>query len=246
MDRPHLLLVPQVTEIEWLIRDQLESWADVASYDAPGVGEERRVDDFGSAAVAQRGLAEVKRRGWDTYFVVADEFGAAAATRIAVDAGDALQGIAIGHARLSNSLTGDRPAVNREVHAACLHLIRTDPRTFVRQLFRMTGGEASQGGFGDNLVEQYIARVPIELEEIFWETRTFEGERIGERLAQLNVPMLLARHNGCLLFTSEGFEDAVAAFPDARTVRCAEKPGTDVAFAHALREFCAEAAGVPG
>lgn len=245
MERPRLLLVPQVTELEWLIRGELESWAEVATYDAPGVGDEPPVDDFGSEAVARRGVEEVGRRGWDEYFVVADEFGAAAATRIAVEAKDAVLGIAIGHARLSNSLTGERPAVNREVHSACVHLMQTDPRTFVRQLFLMTGGEDSQGGFGQNLVDDYFQRVPMELERIFWETRTFEGERIGERLAQIDKPMLFARHKGCLLFTDEGFEDAVAAFPDARAITCAAKPGTDVEFAHALRAFCAEAAGVP-
>ena len=245
MERPRLLLVPQVTELEWLIRDELEGWAEVATYDAPGIGEEPPVEDFGSAAVARRGLEEVERRGWDSYFVVADEFGAAAATRLALEVGDAIQGIALGHARLSNSLSGERAAVNREVHSACLHLMRTDPRTFIRQLFLLTGGEDSHGGFGDDLVERYAARVPMKLEETFWETRTFEGEQIGERLAQLDVPMLFARHKGCLLFTDEGFEDAVAAFPDARALTCAAKPSTDAAFSHALRTFCAEAAGIP-
>jgi hypothetical protein len=38
--RPRLLLVPTVTEMEWPIKPQSESWADVASYDAPGVGDE--------------------------------------------------------------------------------------------------------------------------------------------------------------------------------------------------------------
>jgi hypothetical protein len=245
MDRPRLLLVPQLTELEWLIRGELATWADVATYDAPGVGDEPPVDDFGSEAVARRGLEEVERRGWDRYFVVADEFGVAAATHLAVAAGPAVQGIALGHARLSNSLTGDRPTVNREIHEACVSLMRTDPRTFVRQLFRLTGGEHSRGGFGDDLVEHYLERVPMELDLMFWETRMFEGERIGERMAALDVPMLLAQHKGCLLYTDEGFEEAVAAFPAARAVTCAEKPSTDVAFAGVLREFCAEVAGVP-
>ena len=245
MDRPRLLLVPQLTELEWLIRDDLETWADVATYDAPGVGDEPPVDDFGSAAVARRGLEEVQRCGWDSYFVVADEFGVAAATHLAIEAGDAVQGIALGHARLSNSLSGDRPTVNREIHEACVHLMRTDQRTFVRQLFRLTGGEAGKGGFTEAIVEQYIERVPMQLDETFWETRSFEGERIGERMSQLDVPMMLARHNGCLLFTEEGFEDAVAAFPDATTLKCEEKPGTDVSFSRALRAFCSDVAGVP-
>jgi hypothetical protein len=37
--RPRLLLVPEFTEVEWTqIRPQLDEWADVASYDPPGVG----------------------------------------------------------------------------------------------------------------------------------------------------------------------------------------------------------------
>jgi hypothetical protein len=243
-ERPRLLLVPQLSEIEWVIKPLLEEWAEVASYDAPGVGHEPPADDFGSDAVARRGLEEVERRGWERFFVVADEFGVAAATRIASAAQDRLDGIALGHARLTNSLHGERPAVNHEVHEACLSLIRTDNRTFVRQMFRMTGGEDTAGGYTEELADQYLERVPFHLELPFWETRAFEGERIGERLAQLSMPMLFARHRGCVLFTDEGFEDAVAAFPDAVAVTCAEKPGTSPEFAHALREFCLRHAGV--
>lgn len=244
-ERPRLLLVPQLTEIEWVIRPLLEEWAEVASYDAPGVGDEPAVADLGSAAVARRALEEVERRGWERFFVVADEFGAAAATQLALAVRDSLDGIALGHARLSNSLGGERPAVNHEVHEACLSLIRTDNRTFVRQLFKMTGGEDALGGFGEELAEQYLERVPIELELPFWETRAFEGERIGEGLAQLDTPMLFAQHRGCLLFTEEGFSEAVAAYPDARVVKCREKPGTSPEFAAALREFCTQAVTAP-
>lgn len=243
MDRPRVLLVPQLTQLEWLIPDMLAEWAEVALYDAPGVGNEPGMGEISSEVVARRGLEEVERRGWDHFFVVADEFGVAAASHLAVAAGGALDGLALGHARLSNSLRGDRPAVNREVHEACLSLIRTDNRTFVRQLFKMTGGEDIAGGYGEDLVERYLKRVPVELELPFWETRTFEGERIGERLAQVKAPMLLARHRGCLLFTNEGFEEAVAAFPQARAITCAEKPSTSAEFAQALREFCDDAVG---
>ena len=239
MERPRLLLVPQLTELEWLIRPQLEEWAEIATYDAPGVGEEPPVDAFGSEAVARRGLDEAERCGWDRFFVAADEFGVAAATSLAVQARDRVEGIALGHARLSNSLEGGRPAVNRQVHEACVSMMQTDYRMFVRQLFKLTGGEDSAGGFGESLVEAYMARVPLELDLPFWERRSFEGERIAERMEQLRgLPVLLARHKGCLLFTDEGFEDAVAAFPEAVAVTCAEKPGTSPEFAHALREFC--------
>jgi len=240
MERPRLLLVPQLTELEWLIRPQLGEWAEVACYDAPGVGDEPPVEDFGSEAVARRGLEEVERLGWERFFVVADEFGVAAATSLALEVRDRVEGIALGHARLSNSLEGKRPAVNRQVHQACVSMMKTDYRTFVRQLFKLTGGEDSAGGFGDDLAEAYMARVPLELDLPFWERRSFEGERIAERMERLRgLPTLLARHKGCLLFTDEGFEDAVAAFPEAVAVSCPEKPGTSPDFAVALREFCA-------
>ena len=40
MDRPRVLLVPTLTEVEWKIRPLIEEWAEVASFDAPGVGDE--------------------------------------------------------------------------------------------------------------------------------------------------------------------------------------------------------------
>jgi len=61
---------------------------------------------------------------------------------------------------------------------------------------------------------------------------------MGPRLAALDVPMLLAQHKGCLMFTNEGFEEAVAAFPEAQVHRCAAKPSTSPEFAQLLREFC--------
>jgi pimeloyl-ACP methyl ester carboxylesterase len=245
MARPRLLLIPQLTEIEWVIRPLLEEWADVACYDAPGVGDEPSVDDFGSAAVARRGLEEVEGRGWDRFFVVADEFGVAAATHLAVAAPESVAGLALGHARLSNSLGGDRPAVNREVHEACVSLIRNDPRMFVRQLFNLTGGEETVGGYDVQMVDTFLTRVPLDLLLPFWETRSFEGERIGDRLAQVAAPMLLAAHKGCLLFTPEGFDDAVTAFSQATTVSCVKKPSTSPEFSGVLREFCARHAAAP-
>lgn len=44
---------------------------------------------------------------------------------------------------------------------------------------------------------------------------------------------------GCLMFTAEGYSDAVAAFPMAHSVSTPEKPSASPAFARALRSFCA-------
>jgi hypothetical protein len=245
MDRPRLLLVPTLTELEWVIKPLLEEWADVASYDAPGIGDEPEVAGFGSEAIARRGLEEADRRGWDRFVLVADEFGLVAASHLAVAAGERLQAIALGHARVSNSTHGPRPAVNVEVLHGIQSLLRTDPRTFVRQMFKMTGGEGTAGGYGEPMVEEFLRRVRIELAVPFYEARESEGDAMGERLASLDVPMLLAQHKGCIMFTDEGFEDGVAAFPDATVYRCGEKPSTSAEFVPVLREFCLQHVGAP-
>jgi hypothetical protein len=236
--RPQLLLVPMLTEVEWVIRPLLEEWAEVATYDAPGVGDEPPVEDPGSAATARRGLDEAERRGWDSFIVVADEFGVAAASHLAVAAGERLRGIALGHARVSNAVDGPRPALNREVLSGIQSVLRLDPRTFVRQLFKLTGGEETQGGYGEAIADEWLRRVPTEVAAPFYEARVEEGVAMGERLATLSAPMLLAQHRGCLLFTAEGFDDAVAALPNASVFRCNEKPSTSAEFVPVLREFC--------
>jgi hypothetical protein len=240
MAMQRLLLVPNLTELEWVIRPRLETWAEVASYDAPGVGEEPPVTDFGSKAIGRRGLEELESRGWDSCVVVADEFGVAAAAHIAETAPQVVRAMALGHARLSNSVEGERAPINREVHHGCASLIRNDSRTFVRQLFRMTGGVEMQGGYGDEMVKAYRERVPVELMLPFWESRPAERSHIGDVLRKLDVPLLLARHKGCLLFTDEGFEDAAQALPEARTASFDDKPSTSEEFARVLEAFCRE------
>lgn len=244
MERPRLLLIPNLTEIEWQIRPLLEDWAEVASYDAPGVGDEPPAEHFGSEAIGRRGREEIERRGWDRCFVVADEFGVAAAVHLVTEAPGAVQAMALGHARMSNSTEGERAPINREIHAGCASLIGNDPRSFVRQLFRMTGGERMEGGYGDDMVNEYRRRVPVELMLPFWESRPHEGSHIGERLLGLDIPLLLAQHKGCLLFTEEGFRDAAAALPQARSVSLEDKPSTSPEFARVLEAFCRAHVGV--
>ena len=193
MDRPRLLLVPMLTEIEWVIKPLLEEWADVASYDAPGVGDEPQVDDAGSSATGRRGLEEVDRRGWDRFVVVADEFGLVAASYVAAEAGSRLQGIALGHARVSNAVEGAGAALDQEVLLGIQSLLRTDPRTFVRRLFKMTGGEDFEGGYNEAMRMSSCAACA-------WRSRSRSTKRESprarsgaDRLLSLDVPMLLAQ-----------------------------------------------------
>jgi hypothetical protein len=85
-----------------------------------------------------------------------------------------------------------------------------------------------------------IDRFPRDLMVDGWEAITRDDTDMGALLAQLDCPLLFANHVGCLGSTQEGFDDAAAAFPDAKTVAVEDAPLTSVEFAQALREFCQE------
>src|SRR4051794_36906718 len=118
--RPRLLLVPSFTELEWGIRPSLEGWAEVATFDAPGIGDteipfEVELDPSRGPelltrwreATVQIALDRVDRRGWERFVVVTESWGAPTAVRIARMRRDAVLGLAMGHAALSHSTQGE-------------------------------------------------------------------------------------------------------------------------------------------
>lgn len=85
MARPRILLVAEFTELQWAIKPMLEEWAEVASFDPPGVGDEPVPEGgvLSNELIARRGTKEIERRGWERFFLVADGWGNASAMRIA-------------------------------------------------------------------------------------------------------------------------------------------------------------------
>jgi len=232
--RPRILLVAPFTELEWTIKPQLEEWADVASFDPPRLGVESSRQ---LRPITDRGLEELDRRGWDEFFLAVDGFGTEAAIAIALERRDAVLGLALGHATLSQRRTGERPPVNPDVWAALTQLLRQDRAEFGRHaLVQVTGGSIDE-----ELAQAMIERLPTDLDEA-WEKLTAEVE-FGGRLRELARPLLLAKHEGCLLHTSEGYEDAVAAFPDAMTASVPERCCGSPAFGDALQRFCESVIG---
>jgi pimeloyl-ACP methyl ester carboxylesterase len=238
--KPRLLLVPGFTELDWVIKPQLEQWAEVASYDPPGVGGEPLPagdpESFTPELFVRRGEAELERLGWERFFVLADGWGIPHGARIAARRRDDVEGIALGHARLSNRTEGERPPVNGELIAALTQLIKQDYAAFVRYGI----AQATQGSITEERAQEMLERFPKELMELGWERVTGHDEPIDGLLREVDRPLLLAKHQGCLVSTEEGFEDAVAAFPDARTVATPQSPTADPAFVDALRTFCLE------
>ena len=235
---PQLLLVPGYSELEWVIRPKLEEWAEVAAFDAPGVGDEEAPTTYDISAVVERAAAEVDRRGWRSCVIAADEFAIAAAVKFASRHPEAVRGIALGHACLSFRADVDPPAVNAEVRAAFSQVAELDDRTFIRHLTQIT-----QGFYGEELADQMLERIPTGVAQAYLrDSMADAGDWIEDALRDLRKPLLLAQHDPCLLFTKEGYKAAVAAFPDAERVTCREKPTVSPRFANALRDFCRDVA----
>jgi hypothetical protein len=246
--KPRLLLVPSFTELEWGIRPSLEEWAEVATFDTPGVGNnelpfEVELDPSRGAellarwreASAQIGLDTVDRPGWERFFVITDSWGAPTAVRIVRMRRDAVLGLAMGHAALSHSTEGERAPERAGVLAAMTQLGRQGSEAFVRYgIAQMT-----RGGIDEDTAQKMVERFPdMELVTTTLEALGQEPEPIGDELGALQAPLLLAKHEGCLGSTDEGFEDIVAAFPNAETVICPEMCASSPAFAEALQGFC--------
>ncbi len=239
MSRPRILLCPQFTEVEWTIAPLLSEWAEVATFDAPGVGDEPMPAGdpkaFERELVVQRALAELDKLGWGSYFLVGDAWGTATAARVAVARPEPVLGLALGHASPGYEAEGARPAVNKEVTAAMTQLLRSDYDSFVR--YGMT--QFTQGAFDEETSKQIVARFPpMEIASRVWDANTKRPEPLAELLSQLDVPMLLVKHDGCLVFTEEGYEDAVRALPEARRTSVGQAPSASDEFAAALRDFC--------
>jgi pimeloyl-ACP methyl ester carboxylesterase len=236
MERPRLLLVPQACTLDWPIASRLAEWAEVAAYDAPGVGDEPAAGEIDREEIARRGLEELDRLGWERCILVADEFGVPTALLLARMRPDAVAGLALGHACLTHDVEGDRAPVNAAVLELFVQVAHNDHRTWARHLTQVT-----QGAYDDDLAERYIERVPpkraAQLARMIQQNDPAMRETL-EQLAARQVPMLFARHDGCLLFTAEGYADAIEAFPAAITVSMSEKPSASPAFAEALHSFC--------
>src|SRR2546422_4009477 len=159
MATTRLLLIPEITELDWTIKAELAEWAEVASFDVLGVGAEPPAPTFGREAIVRRGLTELDRRGWDSCVLVADGFSGAAATTLAQTWAGRIEGLALGHARLSNSVEGDRPPVNREVWKALGQLLQRDYGAFVRHAI----AQVTHGSFDQELADRMLERIPIEV-----------------------------------------------------------------------------------
>lgn len=242
-ERPRLLLMPSLTELEWTIRPLLEEWADVASYDAPGVGDEPPVAGSPFTARARLGLAELDRRGWDRCVVVGDELGSLGAILLTRARPEAIRALVLGHPIVSFDLAGERRTLNQAVVEVHMQLAEASHRAFVREQFRSWVGMLNEPAHeADPLAEDFLARVPHAVATGFYGEVLDQAERhateIGAALNELPpLPMLLVHHEDCMIFTREGFEDAAAAMPDAETTATHAKPSVDPAFADALREF---------
>ena len=195
-------------------------WAEVTSFDVPVEGP---------VEAAHAHLDEV---GWDECTLVVDGYAQGLGVEIALHDAARFRAVAVGHAALRFSTQPPRPALHPDVVAAATQLLENDYMAFWRAVTQLT-----QGGMPDAWVERWAASVPEERARAVFSGITDAAAPASEPLAQFNGQLLLAQHTDCVLWTDEGFEDAVAAFPDARVVRCREIPPFDPVFGEALRDL---------
>jgi hypothetical protein len=229
-------LVPHITELEWVITSELEEWAEVATFDVPGVGSEPPVEPLSRQAIIDRALLELDRHDWDSFILVCDGSALPTGVRVAHARREAVEAMALGHARLANSMGGERPTVNKEVTVAFAQLAETNYKDFIR--YGLT--QVTHGSIGDELAARMLERVPIDIGRAVFQMNLRDPEPFEHLIREVDVPLLFAKHEGCLGSTDEGFEDAVAAFPRARAVSVPEAPSVSSDFARSLREFCEE------
>ena len=228
--------MPHITELEWVIRPELEEWAEVATFDVPGVGAEPPAGPPTREAIIARALMELDRRQWDSYILVCDGTSIPTGVRVAHRRREAVAAMALGHARLANRMEGERPTVNKEVTEAFGQLAETDYPEFIR--YGLT--QVTHGSIGDELAARMLERVPIDVGRAVFEMNLRDPEPFDHLIREIDVPLLFAKHEGCLGSTDEGFDDAVAAFPHAWTIRCDDAPSVSSEFARVLRSFCEE------
>ena len=234
MQRPRLLLVPGISELEWQIRSELEEWADVACYDPPGVGDSP--GEWSIQASVDRGVREADERGWDEFVLVADGWGSAYGIGILQARTEALRGFALGHAALSARMTGERAPLHGAVWDVLTDLITKGREPFAR--FAIP--QFTRDGYDEELATRMLDRIPMDvLEKMLEAGKDFDYD-LEALLSPLDLPLLFAQHKDCLLFSNEGYEEAVAAFPEARTCSMEKVCAVNPLFAEALKEFCEE------
>jgi nucleotide-binding universal stress UspA family protein len=186
----------------------------------------------------KRALQELDRRGWERYFVMSDGWGNSSGVRVALERPQGVEGLVLGHTRLSHRRAGERAPINGAVWEAMNELVHRDHEEFILHgITQVTGGSVSE-----EVARKMVDRFPADLIVTGFELLTGEDDELGELMGKLDCPMLFAKHEECLMATEEGFDDAAAAFPDARTITVREAPQTSAKFATAIRAFCEEIA----
>lgn len=232
MSRQRLLYVPIAAGRESEAFAAQVEWAETATFDAPGAGANRAAEPRGVEGVVAAALARLDQLGWERYAIVCDSHGQAAGIELALRDTDRVQGICVGHAAARYGIEGNRPAMVPAMHQAAQQLLETDYRTFARAVTQMT-----QGLWSDAQADEWIADVP---QPVAYDILNDMAERQPElvvRLGDAAFPVVLGKHVGCVMWTSESFDDARAAVPHAIAVECEGIPTQHPAFLDAAREM---------
>ena len=230
MSRRRLLYVPIAAALEVERFLAAVDWAEVASFDVPGAGARKASPPGGVAGAVAAALERLDELGWERCGVVCDSHGQAAAVELALSHPGRVEAICIGHAAAGYTHTGPRAALNPPIHDAARQLLEPDFRSVGRAVTQLTQGIADEA-----TVDAWIAAVPQETAKHILLELSEAEPALATRLRNAEMPVVLGRHKGCVMWTEEGFADAAAALPRAHSVVCEGAPTQDPAFLAAAR-----------
>jgi hypothetical protein len=234
--RARILFVPIFAAFEARpFAQQAAEWAEVESFDSPGTGARRDEEPGSVEDVAAAGSERLDQLGWERAVVVCDSHAQGAGIELALR-DPRVAGIGISHAAVRYSTEGERAPLNPAVYAAAAQLLDSDLRSFGRALTQLT-----QGKFDEEWVDDFLATVPRRTAQV--RASQLDGHELVARLTGTELEVVLGCHVGCLMWSREGFDDAVAAVPGAVPVECESVPLSDEGFVVAMRELCASALG---
>ena len=132
--------------------------------------------------------------------------------------------------------------MNPEIADMSRRLLAIDFRSFIRQDVGVWDARPDYSvESADELADALVARVPREFGLRLMDELEAGIDESGGSLApfirDLGLPLLLAQHEDCVVFTPHGFDEFVAAFPDAATVTTPASPCVSAEFAAALESW---------
>jgi hypothetical protein len=133
-------------------------------------------------------------------------------------------------------MTGERAPLRGEVWDVLRQLVAQGRE----KLSGFAIAQFTRDGYDEDLAAKMVDRIPTPVLTKMLDEGPKVSYDLEALLRPLKRPVLFGKHEDCLLFTDEGFEDAAEAFPKARTCSMPKVCAASPVFAMELQSYCEE------